>query len=73
MPASKFVITPPSVGAAKIVKVTVNTLVERAGMVNPVQVINMLVFEYGPVGGAIKVADGLVVKLLICTFAGMLI
>jgi hypothetical protein len=73
MPASKFVITPPSVGAAKIVKVTVSTCDEKAGMVNPVQVISMLVFEYGPEGGAIKVANGFVVKLLICTFAGMLI
>jgi hypothetical protein len=71
MPASTFVITLPSDGAAKIVKVTVKTLVERAGMVNPVQVINMSVFEYGPVGGLIKVANGFVVKLLICTFAGM--
>nr|WP_236639229.1 hypothetical protein [Pelosinus sp. UFO1] len=71
MPASTFVITSPSDGAAKIVKVTVNTCDERAGMVNPVQVISMLVLEYGPVGGLIRVADGLVVKLLICTSAGM--
>nr|WP_229533507.1 hypothetical protein [Pelosinus baikalensis] len=71
MPASRFVITLPSAGAANIVKVTVNTCDEKAGMVNPVQVISMSVFEYGPVGGLIKVANGFVVKLLICTFAGM--
>jgi hypothetical protein len=71
MPASTFVITFPCDGAAKIVKVTVNTCDEKAGMVNPVQVISMSVFEYGPVGGLIKAANGFVVKLLICTFAGM--
>ena len=71
MPASTFVITLPSGGAAKIVKVTVNTCDERAGMVNPVQVISISVLEYGPVGGLIQVANGLVIKLLICTFAGM--
>nr|WP_236639230.1 hypothetical protein [Pelosinus sp. UFO1] len=64
-------ITSPSGGATKIVKVTVNTCDERAGTVNPVQVVSMLVLEYGPVGGLIEVADGVVVKLLICTSAGM--
>ena len=73
MPASKFVITSPSGVDAKMVKVTVNSIDEKAGTVNPVQVINMLVLEYGPVGGVIEVASGTVVKLLICTSAGMLI
>ena len=54
-----------------MVKVTVNSIDEKAGTVNPVQVINMLVSEYGPVGGVIEVANGTVVKLLICTSAGI--
>lgn len=71
MPASTFVITPPCSGNARMVKVTVSNIDERAGTVNPVQVINMSVSEYGPAGGAIIVADGAVVKLLISTSAGM--
>lgn len=54
-----------------MIKVTVNSIDEKAGTVNPVQAINMLVLEYGPVGGVMKVANGTVVKLLISTSAGM--
>ena len=71
MPASTFVITSPCGGADKMIKVTVNSIDEKAGTVNPVQAINMLVLEYGPVGGVMKVANGTVVKLLISTSAGM--
>lgn len=71
MPASTFVITPASGGEARTVKVTVSSIDERAGTVNPVQVINMSVSEYGPAGGLIIDANGAVVKLLISTSAGM--
>ena len=71
MPASAFVITSPCVGADKMVKVTVSSIDEKAGTVNPVQVINILVLEYGPTGGVMKVANGTVVKPLINTSAGM--
>ena len=75
IPASTSVITAPSVGASSMVKVTVSCTQEKAGRVsvNPVQVISMLVPEYGPVGGLMVAAAGLVVKLLICTLSGTLI